>query len=65
MACGCQRKRKNLDYIRNLAVKYSKIQNESVQIYSEIVQDLEGEQLIYKFEPVNKERVNIIEIINP
>lgn len=72
MACGCPRKRKNLDYVRELAINFAKVNNEEVQIYEEKVYDLENEQILYNneqilynFEPLNETRENIIEYIKP
>ena len=63
MVCNiCQlKKKRDLEYIRELANKFVSLQEESVQIYSEynsIIKDT-----IYDFEPINSSRGNIIQII--
>ena len=61
MACKCKERRKRLDIIRKNAKLYAEISNEDVQIYSY----LENKEIMYNFEPINKERENIIEYIKP
>lgn len=58
MGCNC-RKRKSLEYIRNLAKIYSTNTKQDIQIF----EYKSGSQTLYNFEPVNNNRQNIIEII--
>lgn len=61
MSCSCKfEKSKDLAYIKELATKQSKLNQESIQIYR-IYSEPIG--YIYRYEPINKLRENIIEII--
>lgn len=59
MGCGC-RKKQDFDTMKRLAVAFSKMSQQSVQIY---VSGKQGLNNIYNFEPLNPDRNNIIEII--
>lgn len=61
MGCNCNNKRKNLNYIRNLATKLAKHTNRNIQIYKELV----GKDIFYNFEFTNNKKRDIIEIIKP
>ena len=61
MACGCQTKKKrDLVYVRSLALKFSQIEQKDVQIYKVL---LGATGWIYDFEPINEHRPNVIEFI--
>ena len=61
MGCKCRERRKSLSIVRKNAKLYAEISNEEIQIYSY----LENKEIMYNFEPINKERENIIEYIKP
>jgi len=61
MGCRCKERRRRLDIAIENAKRLAKLNNENVQIYSY----LENKEIMYNFEPINKERENIIEYIKP
>lgn len=60
MGCNC-RKNRSLEYIRNLAKVFADVTKQEIQIYSYLINN----KTLYNFEPINKQRTNIIEYINP
>lgn len=61
MSCNCQNaKKKDFDYIKNLAVLFSKTEKTDVQIYW---YNALGVGKVYDFEPTNKTRLRIVEVI--
>lgn len=61
MGCKCKERRKRLDITRKNAKLYAEVSNFDVQIYKY----LENGETMYNFEPIDKNRKNIIEIIKP
>lgn len=61
MGCGCGQKKKNLDYVTDLAEKFVKVIKQDVQVYS--ITQPNGE-VIYDFEPVNSSRDTVVFYIN-
>jgi hypothetical protein len=61
MACGCQtRKKRDLAYVRSLALKSVQIEQKDFQIYKLY---LAPTGWIYDYEPVSPNRANVIEIV--
>ena len=61
MSVSCKKCLRDLDRMRRLALKYAIQTKEEVQLYSY----KEGNQILYNFEPINKERKSVIEYIDP
>jgi len=61
MGCRCHERKKDLNWVRKLAIKFSTMNKLKVQIYQK-----EGfDEIYYDFEPAGTQRNNIIEYINP
>lgn len=62
MGCLCRhKKKKDLVYVRSLAIKAAIVNEQDYQIYTLIMPPI-GE--IYDFEPINGSRTTIVEIIH-
>lgn len=58
MGCKCdENKRKNIQYVINLAKRFSQGMYEDVQIYEE---KLPTGEVVFNFEPINPSRKNIV-----
>lgn len=61
MGCACQnRKKRDLTYVRELALKQSILNEKDMQIYQIYLEPI---GIIYDYEPINEFRVDIVEIV--